>query len=131
MSKLLAVPALHFDSRFVAELPGDPERSNRPRQVYGAAWSEVQPTPVREPRLLAHAREVAELVGLSEEDVRADWFPRVFGGNELLPGMRPYAACYGGHQVRHLAGHRRAGRDITLRQALKARGERWGLQLKG
>jgi len=125
------LPSLHFDNRFVAELPGDPDRSNRPRQVYGAAWSEVEPTPVREPRLLAHAREVAELVGLSGEDVHADWFPRVFAGNELLPGMRPYAACYGGHQFGHWAGQLGDGRAITLGEVVNARGERWELQLKG
>ncbi|TVP46647.1 MAG: hypothetical protein EA350_06510, partial [Gemmatimonadales bacterium] len=44
---------LDFDNRFVAELPGDPDPSPRPRQVFGAAWSPVDPTPVAAPRLLA------------------------------------------------------------------------------
>ncbi|HZF67594.1 MAG TPA: hypothetical protein VEZ47_06130, partial [Gemmatirosa sp.] len=69
---------LPFDNRFVAELPGDPEESPRRRQVVGAAWSPVAPTPVAAPRLLAHAREVAELVGLTDDDVRAPWFADVF-----------------------------------------------------
>jgi len=42
---------LPFDNRFVAELPGDPEQSPRRRQVLGAAWSPVAPTPVAAPRL--------------------------------------------------------------------------------
>ncbi len=33
------VQNLRFDNRFVTELPGDPDRSNRRRQVLGAAWS--------------------------------------------------------------------------------------------
>jgi uncharacterized protein YdiU (UPF0061 family) len=74
-----------FDNRFVTELPGDPEASPRRRQVVGAAWSPVEPTPVAAPRLLAHSREVAELVGFTPEDVAAPWFAEVFGGNALLP----------------------------------------------
>ncbi|CAA9334513.1 MAG: UPF0061 protein YdiU [uncultured Gemmatimonadaceae bacterium] len=124
------MPSLAFDNRFVAELPGDPERSPRRRQVR-AAWSAAEPTPVAEPRLLAHAREVAELVGFTEADVAAPWFARVFAGNELLPGMQPYAACYGGHQFGHWAGQLGDGRAITLGEVVNARGERWELQLKG
>jgi uncharacterized protein YdiU (UPF0061 family) len=125
------MPTLAFDNRFVAELPGDPESSNRRRQVLGAAWSPAAPTPVAAPRLLAHAREVAELVAFTEEDVRAPWFAEVFAGNQLLPGMQPYAACYGGHQFGNWAGQLGDGRAITLGEVVNARGERWELQLKG
>ncbi len=131
MTALAPLPALTFDNRFVAELPGDPEESPRRRQVVGAAWSPVAPTAVTAPRLLAHAREVAELVGFTEEDVRAPWFADVFGGNALLPGMRPYSAAYGGHQFGHWAGQLGDGRAITLGEVVNARGERWELQLKG
>ena len=127
----LGVRALAFDNRFVAELPGDPEDSPRRRQVLGAAWSPARPTPVAAPRLLAHAREVAALVGFTEEDVRAPWFAEVFGGNALLPGMRPYAACYGGHQFGHWAGQLGDGRAITLGEVVNDAGQRWELQLKG
>ena len=127
----LTSEALQFDNRFRRELPGDPSDDVRSRQVFGACWSRAMPTPVAEPRLLAHAREVAELVGLGEDDVRAPWFARVFGGNELMPGMEPYAACYGGHQFGHWAGQLGDGRAITLGETVNARGERWELQLKG
>ncbi len=123
--------SLHFDNRFVAELPGDPDRSARRRQVVGAAWSPVTPTPVAAPRLLAHAREVAELVGFGEEEAAQPWFAEVFGGNALLPGMEPYAAAYGGHQFGHWAGQLGDGRAITLGEVVNAAGERWELQLKG
>ncbi|GLC25743.1 protein adenylyltransferase SelO [Roseisolibacter agri] len=129
---MTAAPTLPtFDNRFVAELPGDPEQSPRRRQVLGAAWSPVAPTPVAAPRLLAHAREVAALVGFTEDDVREPWFAEVFGGNALLPGMQPYAACYGGHQFGHWAGQLGDGRAITLGEVVNAAGERWELQLKG
>lgn len=122
---------LAFDNRFLRDLPGDPEVSPRRRQVLGACWSRVEPTPVAEPTLLAHAREVAELVGFAEQDVASEWFPRVFGGNALLPGMEPYAACYGGHQFGTWAGQLGDGRAITLGEVRTDAGGRWELQLKG
>ena len=44
---------LLFDNRLVRELPGDDDTRNHPRQVLGALWSAVMPTPVAAPRLLA------------------------------------------------------------------------------
>lgn len=122
---------LTFDNRFVRELPGDPLGSNERRQVHGAAWSAVQPTPVAKPTLLAHAREVAELVGFGPEDHTSPRFAEVFGGNALLTGMQPMAMCYGGHQFGHWAGQLGDGRAISLGEVINARGERWELQLKG
>jgi uncharacterized protein YdiU (UPF0061 family) len=123
--------ALHFDNRFVRELPGDPETSNRRRQVLGACWSAVTPTPVVAPRLLAHAREVADLVGFTPDDIASETFAQVFGGNALYDGMQPYAACYGGHQFGAWAGQLGDGRAITLGEVVNDVGERWELQLKG
>ena len=120
-----------FDNRFVRDLPGDPLTDVYPRQVPGACWSRVAPTRVASPRLLAHAREVASLVGITPEGLGERRFASVFGGNELLPGMEPYAACYGGHQFGNWAGQLGDGRAITLGEVLNARGERWELQLKG
>jgi uncharacterized protein YdiU (UPF0061 family) len=122
---------LEFDNRFVRELPGDPERGPQVRQVYGACYSRVEPTPVRAPRLLAWSSEVAGLVGIDEADVRSQDFAEVFGGNALLPGMEPYAACYGGHQFGNWAGQLGDGRAITLGETINPQGQRWELQLKG
>ena len=124
--------SLRFDNRFVAELPGDPVTDpRRRRQVVGAAWSAAEPTPVAAPKLVAWSPEVAALVGFTAEDASQQWFADVFGGNALLPGMQPYAACYGGHQFGNWAGQLGDGRAITLGEVVNARGERWELQLKG
>ncbi|MFZ5579582.1 MAG: protein adenylyltransferase SelO [Pseudomonadota bacterium] len=120
-----------MDDSFVRELPGDPDISNTPRQVYAACWSAVAPSPVSRPVLLAHAREVAELIGLDDAACHEPTFAEIFGGNALLPGMQPYAACYGGHQFGHWAGQLGDGRAIVLGETLNADGERWTLQLKG
>ena len=123
--------SLKFDNRFVRELPGDDDDSPQVRQVFGACFSPVLPSPVTAPQLLAWSREVAELLDLTPEDVRSPEFAAVFGGNALIEGMEPYAACYGGHQFGNWAGQLGDGRAITLGEAVNARGERWELQLKG
>ncbi|WP_225589375.1 YdiU family protein [Pseudoxanthomonas sp. PXM01] len=123
--------ALRFDNRFVDELPGDPEQGFRRREVRGALWSAVEPTPVAAPTLLAHSREVASLLGLDDADVASPAFANVFGGNALLSGMRPYAGNYGGHQFGNWAGQLGDGRAITLGEVVNAAGERLELQLKG
>jgi serine/tyrosine/threonine adenylyltransferase len=122
---------LRFDNRFVAELPGDTSGSPERRQTPGVAWSTVQPTPVSDPRLFAHSREVAAAVGLSDADILTPRFAQVFGGCDVLPGMAPFAACYGGHQFGHWAGQLGDGRALTLGEVVNDRGERWELQLKG
>jgi len=122
---------LTFDNRFVDELPGDPEEGPRRRQVHGACWSRVLPTPVAKPQLLAHSAEVAALLGIAEAEIATPEFAEVFGGNRLLDGMAPYAACYGGHQFGNWAGQLGDGRAINLGEAINRDGQRWDLQLKG
>jgi len=122
---------LNFDNRFVRELPGDPDTGRHVRQVQGACYSRVEPTPVRAPQLLAWSPEVAELLGIEASDVQGQHFADVFCGNALLPGMEPYAACYGGHQFGNWAGQLGDGRAITLGESINPIGQRWELQLKG
>jgi uncharacterized protein YdiU (UPF0061 family) len=122
---------LNFDNAFVRDLPGDPEVGPRLRQVLGALYSRVDPTPVAAPRVIAHSAEVAALVGLAESDIASPVFAQVFGGNASIDGMQPYAANYGGHQFGHWAGQLGDGRAITLGETVNASGERWELQLKG
>ena len=121
----------NFDNRFVRELPGDPDDSGQSRQVLGACYSRVRPTPVRAPSLLTWSPEVAQHLGLDAATVGAPEFAAVFGGNALVPGMEPYAACYGGHQFGNWAGQLGDGRAITLGEVLDRDGERRELQLKG
>ena len=132
--KLQASPSLQtlrFDNRFVRELPADPHVGPQRRQVHGALYSWVEPTPVSAPRLIAYSPEVAALLGIDEAAIASPEFAQVFGGNALLEGMQPYAANYGGHQFGHWAGQLGDGRAITLGETINAAGERWELQLKG
>lgn len=122
---------LRFDNAFFRDLPADPEIGGRTRQVHGALYSPVAPTPVATPTLVAHSPEVAALLGISESEVHTEAFAAVFGGNALIDGMQPYAANYGGHQFGNWAGQLGDGRAITLGETINAQGERWELQLKG
>ncbi|MCM2335775.1 MAG: YdiU family protein [Pseudomonas sp.] len=122
---------LRFDNALLRELPGDPVTAPGVRQVHGAVWSDVAPTPVAAPRLLAHSAEMAARLGFSEADVASPAFAEVLAGNALLPGMQPFATNYGGHQFGHWAGQLGDGRAISLGELVNAAGERWELQLKG
>ncbi|WP_373046906.1 protein adenylyltransferase SelO [Vulgatibacter sp.] len=119
-----------FRSLFVDSLPGDPLTAPSPRQVHGALWSKVTPTPVASPRVVAFAPEVAALLGLDEATLRSEPWVQALGGNRLLEGMLPYAANYGGHQFGNWAGQLGDGRAITLGE-LEGPAGTFELQLKG
>ena len=123
--------ALRFDNRFVSALPADPRTGNGVRQIDHACYSRVAPQPAPAPRLVAYAREVAELIGLHPQDCESEDFAQVFAGNRTLPGMDPHATCYGGHQFGNWAGQLGDGRAINLGEVVNRRGEHLTLQLKG
>jgi len=122
---------LHFDNRFIRELPGEEEADNFPRQVLGALWSPVAPTPVSRPYLLAHSAETAQLLGLDEAILCSPDWVDALAGNALIPGMRSYATSYGGYQFGSWARQLGDGRAIFLGEVLNRQGQRFELQLKG
>src|SRR4051812_17291396 len=115
---------LRFDNSFVRELPSDPIEIQHSRQVLGACYSRVAPTPVAQPRLIAVAREVAAMLGFDESDSALDGLVDVLAGNRLAPGMTAYAACYGGHQFGSWAGQLGDGRAISLGKVIGRGGAR-------
>jgi len=122
---------LVFDTPFVRELPGDNGDPVQPRTVHGAAWSHARPTPVRHPVVLSTSAPVAAALGLNDDDVASPTFRAAFAGNLVVPGMTPWAACYGGHQFGNWAGQLGDGRAMSLGALLAPDGTRHELQLKG
>ena len=122
---------LAFDNSFTRDLPADPEQGNFRRQVPGACYSRVLPTPVSSPTLIGWSPEVATLLDLDPVPTHADLMARVFSGNLVLPGMDPFAMCYGGHQFGSWAGQLGDGRAINLGEVVNRSGQRHVLQLKG
>ena len=108
------MPLPAFDRRLLDALPGDDDTSPRSREVLGAMWSRVQPTPVASPELLHWSPQLAAELGLEPALFETGDAAAVLAGNALWPGMAPYAANYGGHQFGHWAGQLGDGRAIVL-----------------
>ena len=123
------VGKLTFADRFVTALPADPRTDNRIRQVEHACYSRVEPTKVRAPEALVIVPEVAALLDL--DPTPTPELTSILAGNTVLPGMAPYAACYGGHQFGTWAGQLGDGRAITLTEVVNGQGEAFEIQLKG
>ncbi len=123
--------ALVFDNRFTSALPADAEVGSQRRQVSGAAYSRVAPTPVARPNTMAWSPEVADLLGLSADDCGSPAFAEIFGGNRVPRGADPHAAVYGGHQFGNWAGQLGDGRAIALGDVIDRQGRHQTLQLKG
>ncbi|MFK2900822.1 YdiU family protein [Dyella jejuensis] len=123
--------SLRFDNAFIRDLPGDPDHGQGTRQVRGALYSRVDPSPVAAPRTVAWSREMAQALGLTDTDLASPLFAQMFGGNKIAEGMEPWASNYGGHQFGTWAGQLGDGRAISLGEVLTAQGERLELQLKG
>ena len=121
---------LNIQDTFLKELPADPIEANTRRQVHNACYSYATPRQTSHPQILSTAKEVADLLGIKESDLEADYFKNIFTGNEVLPDTRPYAMCYGGHQFGHWAGQLGDGRAINLAEVVH-NDQRWAMQLKG
>ena len=81
------------------------------RLTPGVTHSFVNPEKVPRPRSLVWSESLAQDLGLSapnEDDIE------VLAGNQLSPGMKPFAMVYAGHQFGHFAGQLGDGRAITL-----------------
>jgi len=128
---LIELDSVRFENTFVRELPADSVLDNVARQVRHAAYTRVDPTPVREPRLLAWSEDVGRILGISRPESVTGLAAKVLGGNKVLSGMQPYAARYGGHQFGRWAGQLGDGRAITLGEVIGTDGRRYELQLKG
>jgi uncharacterized protein YdiU (UPF0061 family) len=122
---------LKLDNRFVAMLPADDGPAHVRRQVQGAAYTRVLPTPVAAPTTLAWSPEVAELLGIAADVCASQDFAEVFSGNRVPAGADPFAMVYGGHQFGSWAGQLGDGRAIALGEVLDVHGDHQMLQLKG
>lgn len=119
----------NYTALFTSAFPGDESGSRSPRQTPGKFWSATVPTTVAAPKLLAWSEDLARELGISRPETPEEI--AVISGNELAPGMKPYASCYGGHQFGHWAGQLGDGRAITLGEWQRPDGRTEELQLKG
>jgi hypothetical protein len=94
-------------------------------------YQQVQPAPLPHPRLVAFNPDVATLLDLSPAEAARPEFLAAFNGELALPGIRPIAAIYAGHQFGVWVPELGDGRAILLGEVINARHERWDVQVKG
>ncbi len=84
---------LHFDNRFLRDLPADSNPENYPRQVFQSIYSRVKPKVFSNPELIAAASDVAQLLDMPSFAFQQKEIARIFCGSNLLSGMEPHATC--------------------------------------
>ena len=108
-----------------------PDRwSHRFASLGPAFYTELRPTPLPAPYLVGSSPALARELGLDEAWAASDDALQAFTGNRLLPGMRPLASVYSGHQFGQWAGQLGDGRAILLGELPSEQGPQ-EIQLKG
>jgi serine/tyrosine/threonine adenylyltransferase len=93
-------------------------------------FSEVDPTPVREPKLVILNERLVTSLGLHVEALQSDEGIVALAGNRIPDGALPLAQAYAGHQFGHFT-KLGDGRALLLGEQITPQGERMDIQLKG
>lgn len=107
-----------------------PQFENAYQHQLAGFYTELNPTPLKGARLLYHSEPLARELGLDESWFTQDKTP-IWAGETLLPGMRPLAQVYSGHQFGVWAGQLGDGRGILLGEQRLADGRSMDWHLKG
>jgi protein adenylyltransferase len=92
-------------------------------------FTRLDPTPVKEPKLLAWNDDLAASLGIESGDAKTR--AQVFGGNAVPAGAAPLAQLYAGHQFGNFNPQLGDGRAILLGEVVDSVGKRRDIQLKG
>lgn len=95
-----------------------------------AFFTELPPTPLPSPHWVGRSAAVARELGLDASFLEQTDTLEALAGNAPLPGMRPLASVYSGHQFGHWAGQLGDGRAILLGELTGPHGA-LEVQLKG
>jgi serine/tyrosine/threonine adenylyltransferase len=94
-------------------------------------YARVQPTPVRDPRIVKVNRALAALLGADVEFLESPAGAQVLAGNVLPDGAEPLAQAYAGHQFGNFVPRLGDGRAILLGEVVGNDRQRRDVQLKG
>lgn len=104
--------------------------TNTWRQELKGSYSDVQPTPLANARLLYHNAPLASELALADS-----WFSPankgIWSGETLAEGMQPLAQVYSGHQFGVWAGQLGDGRGLLLGEQRLTDGRKFDWHLKG
>ncbi|MCG7869877.1 MAG: protein adenylyltransferase SelO family protein, partial [Candidatus Thiodiazotropha taylori] len=106
--------------------------SNSYTELGGAFYQRIPPEPVKEPKLFLWNGPLAETLQL-ERILPSDGasLAQIFSGNRLLPGAKPIALAYAGHQFGHFVPQLGDGRAHLLGELIDRCGDLKEIQLKG
>ena len=79
-----------------------------------AFFTRVAPAPLADPYLVAASVSACRLLGVDPGSLHATAAVAAIAGNALLPGSKPLAAVYAGHQFGVWAGRLGDGRALLL-----------------
>ncbi len=136
------------DYSFIESLTSDPQASLdgedfESREVFNGHYVLVKPTPIENPRYVAHSHAFFEELGLDDALAKSDAFMKIFSGDlsEVAPPMRKFGwatgyalSIYGTEYYEQCpfgSGNGYGdGRAITIFEGL-FKDKRWQMQLKG
>ncbi|MFZ6678101.1 protein adenylyltransferase SelO [Undibacterium sp. Tian12W] len=93
-------------------------------------YTQLSASPIDKPYLVAASDEVAAQLNLDQASLNSPEFLNYFSGNQVLPGSKPLAAVYSGHQFGVWAGQLGDGRALLL-GGISHAGQHLEIQLKG
>lgn len=128
---MATLETLNFNNLALCSLPVDNEAKEGSRRIEGACFVLATPTPVSNPRTVAHSPSALSLLDLKMSELSRPEFEQYMSGNRLLPGSQSAAHCYCGHQCGYFSGQLGDGAAMYLGEVLNSRGKRWEVQLKG
>jgi len=101
--------------------------SQLPEKLY----ARVTPATAPRPKLIEWNTELAQQLGAQTDSVTDSELALIFTGQKLLPGSKPIALGYAGHQFGQFVPQLGDGRALLLGEALDPAGRRYDIQLKG
>ena len=107
------------------QIPFDNTYATLPEGFY----ARVNPTPVRQPDLIAFNEALARDLGINGDDDTT--IAKVFAGNQIPDGASPLAQLYSGHQFGQYNPQLGDGRAVLLGETVGPDGVRRDIQLKG
>lgn len=100
---------------------------NLPEEFYHI----VNPKPFENPFLISINPEMASEIELDISSTDEDELAEYLSGKKLIPGSKPIALYYTGHQFGVYNPHIGDGRAILLGEVENSKGDKWDLHLKG
>lgn len=94
-----------------------------------AFYTRLNPTPVKDPQLLAFNTDLAKVLNINASDLSDA--AQIFSGNQIPDGATPLAQLYAGHQFGNYNPQLGDGRAILLGEVIGRDGTRRDIQLKG